>query len=180
MTWLAKFPRQAFELGAYTINALTGNVYMRFIGLRSAAERALELGDLVEAESLAKDMLRLAEQFKDDWHYGNAIHHGHRLLGLIALQREDLKGAQAHLLQSGRTNGSPQLNSFGPNMSLAKAYLEAGGDKETVLDYIDECSRFWRMPDSEISTTLIEQTLASWRETVEKGEVPDFGSNLHY
>jgi len=58
------------------------------LGLRDAAERDFRQSRYTEAAAKATELLVLAERFPTDWFYGNAIHHGHLLLGRIALARE--------------------------------------------------------------------------------------------
>ena len=97
-----------------------------------------------KAESYAYEMLVLAEREKDDpcdWNYGNAVHDAHNILGRVALRRGDVESAKKHLIQAGKTIGSPQLNSFGPSMVLAKELLEKG-ESGTVLVYLDLCEAF--------------------------------------
>jgi hypothetical protein len=72
------------------------------------------------------------------------------------------------LLAAGNSPGSPQLNSFGPNMSLAKDLLE-NGDRETVLQYFEFCRKFWSMGQDKLN---------QWAENVKAGRMPDFGANL--
>ena len=55
------------------------------------------------------------------------------VLGLLALNQGNVKPASQYL-DAGSTPGSPQLNSFGPDMSLAQALLEKG-ERDTVLEY---------------------------------------------
>jgi hypothetical protein len=62
------------------------------------------------------------------------------------------------------------MNSFGPNMQLAKALLEKG-EKDVVLEYFMRCAKFWKMG---------EERLAGWTDSVKKGKIPDFGANLNY
>src|SRR5260370_33258421 len=57
---------------------------------------------------------------------GDALHHGNLCLGRVALRAGDIGAAKAYLLQAGRVSGSPVLESFGPNMLLAKELLEVG------------------------------------------------------
>ena len=86
----------------------------------------------------------------------------------VALRRGDEAAAQQHLLASGGVLGSPALNSFGPNMSLARALLlRVRGRTRVVLEYLDKCSEFWGK-------------LPQWRADVEAGKMPDFGANLKY
>jgi len=167
---IVTFIRQSFGIGAYTIAAATGARYPRLLGLRSAAERALGRNQLDEAASLATELLSLAEQFSADWYYGNAVYYGHLVLGEVALARGDKSGAATELLAAGHTRGSPQLNSFGPNMRLAKALLEAG-ERAAVLEYLQACESFW---------ALGHRQLQDWADLVRTGDVPDFGANLGY
>lgn len=161
---------QSFGIGAYTIAAATGARYPRLLGLRAAAERALGRNQLDDAASFAAELLTLGEQFRVDWYYGNAVHYGHLVLGEVALARGDRSGAATELLAAGHTRGSPQLNSFGPSMRLAKALLETG-ERASVLEYLKSCESFW---------ALGHRQLRDWAELVRNGGVPDFGANLVY
>ncbi|MBC7742339.1 MAG: hypothetical protein H7061_09080 [Bdellovibrionaceae bacterium] len=125
-----------------------------------------------EARDYANQLLKLAPQIKDKWDYGNAIHHGNLVLGRIKLFEGDVTGAKEYLKKAGATPGSPQLNSFGPNMTLAKELLEKG-EKKAVLNYFDDCLKFWKRPTS-------KGTVAEWKASIEKNETPRFGPNLVY
>jgi hypothetical protein len=96
------------------------------------------------------------------------VHHGNLILGRIALRDGDMEKAKEHLLAAGQTPGSPQLNSFGPNMALARELLEKG-EKQAVLEYFERCGSFWKRAE-----------LESWARDVKAGEIPDFGANLDY
>jgi hypothetical protein len=157
--------------GAYVFGRLTGHRYAKMLGLRQAAERALRRGQLEKTQRLARELLDLAPQFRRDWNYGNAVHHGHRLLGEVALQRGDIGRAREELLAAGRTPGSPQLNSFGPNMSLAKRLLERG-ERDIVLEYFALCAAFWKSD--------IQGSLPAWTAAVREGRMPEFRGNLIY
>jgi hypothetical protein len=87
-------------------------------------------------------VLREASLFERTWQYGNAVHWGHIVLGHVARLRDDLESASGELALAGRTRGSPQLNSFGPDLELAQILLDAGRTG-AVLDYLTECKRFW-------------------------------------
>lgn len=142
----------------------------RFDALRAAAKTALDVAKPVEADAYARELLTLADKFKSDWNTGNAIHDGHVVLGRLALAKGDRPAACRHLLDAGSTKGSPQLNSFGPNMTLARDLLEAG-ERDCVLRYLDACRRFW---------TTGQDKLTDWEEAVRRGRTPDFGTNLLY
>ena len=52
----------------------------------------------------------MAEQYRSNWNYGNAIHDGHIVLGKVSLAKKHIKEAKAELIKAGHTPGSPQLN----------------------------------------------------------------------
>jgi hypothetical protein len=140
------------------------------IGPVQSAWEALVEGDNAAAEARANEMLESAPTRPYDWDTGNWIHHAHLVLGHVRLRAGDIQGAEEHLLAAGRTPGSPQLNSFGPNMTLAKALLERGR-RRVVLDFFRECATFWMSRGDR---------LAEWHEAVSAGRIPDFGPNLAY
>jgi hypothetical protein len=88
----------------------------------------------------------------------------------VALLDGDIATARAELLLAGETPGSPQLDSFGPNMRLAKELLQAG-ENAIVLEYFELCQRFWVMG---------AQRLSQWSAAIYESRMPDFGPNLRY
>jgi len=118
----------------------------------------------------AEEALRLASEYRGDWNYGNAVHKANLALGRLALREDDLVAARRLLLEAGRTPGSPQLNSFGPNMLLAKE-LFARGERDVLLEYFALCGRFWKSHEDE---------LTRWSEDVRQNIEPDFGANVLY
>jgi hypothetical protein len=143
----------------------------RFYALTGLAKDAFNAGEMNKAEGYAKELLSMAPQYPRDWNYGNAIFFGHMVIGRVALKRDhNVASAKSSLLESGRTPGSPQLNSFGPNMSLAKDLLEAG-ERDTVLQFLDLCRAFWKMHLAKLD---------EWTAEVKGGKVPDFRGNLLY
>jgi len=144
--------------------------YPRFLALHARADRLVERRDGSRAAAFARELLELAESYRGDWNYGNAVHHGHLILGRVALLNGGIATARAELLLAGQTPGSPQLDSFGPNMRLAKELLEAG-EKAIVLQYFDLCRRFWVMGT---------QNLAQWSAAINESRMPEFGPNLRY
>jgi hypothetical protein len=151
----------------------------RFYTLARVAIAAFEASDYTKAETYANEVLALAPQYREDQRYdhrsyGDAIFYGNMVLGRVAMRRVyNLPKAKARLIASGQTPGSPTLNSFGPNMNLAKDLLEAG-ERDTVLQFFDECRAFWKMG-------VREKKLDDWSAVV-KGccRLPDFGPNLDY
>ncbi len=92
----------------------------RFYALTQVSIRSFEAGEIEDARTYADELLAMAPSYKSNWNYGNAIHKGNIVLGRIALLNNDIKKAIEYLSRAGETPGSPQLNSFGPNMTLAK------------------------------------------------------------
>jgi hypothetical protein len=90
--------------------------------------------------------------------------------GRIALRNGRVDEAKKFLQEAGKTPGSPQLGSFGPNMSLAKDLLE-NGETNAVLEYFQQCGKFWKMAGGQLDT---------WAADVKEGRKPNFGANLDY
>jgi hypothetical protein len=137
--------------------------------LPGAARLAVNAQAFNDARSYAREMLDGADNAKD-WNQGNWIFFGNMVLGQLALRAGDKDRAADYLLASGKTPGSPQLNSFGPNMLLAKELIEAGA-REPVLKFLAECGHFWQKDQGRLKT---------WAEQVAAEKTPDFGSNLFY
>lgn len=157
-------------IGCYATGYVMRSPLLCAMGLESVAERSFRRGDLSAARSRALQLLQLAEANPRDWNYGNALHKGHLMLGRIAFARDDFVTAESELIASARIPGSPQLNSFGPNMQLALDLLKAGR-REAVFEYFALCARFWEMGQSQ---------LRSWTRDIEQGRLPAFGGNLLY
>lgn len=161
----------AKSLAAYELaQAADNSEDSRFVRLDDLAKSAFEAGDMEKASRYANDLLKVSGKYPDNWNYGNAIHHGNNVLGRIALKRGDTKRAGEFLLKAGATRGSPQLDSFGPNMTLARELLQKG-EKETVLRYFELCRKFWEMGGERLDT---------WTHAVKNNQIPDFGANLRY
>lgn len=135
-----------------------------FVYLPDAAAAAFHLERFSDAEAFAKRALALAPSFKKNWNYGNAVHNGHIVLGLLALQTGDQVAAIAELRAAGITPGSPQLNSFGPSMQLAKSLLQIGY-VEPVLEYLEQCRLFWKSGGI---------WLDLWERIIREGRIPNF------
>jgi hypothetical protein len=114
----------------------------RRLYLGDAAEAALRTGDRAKARALAGQLLESIPS-QEPWNRGNAIFQGHAILGAVALAEGDVARAREHLLASGRTDGSPQLDSFGPELDLADRLLQAG-ETAAVLEFLGLCEKFWK------------------------------------
>jgi hypothetical protein len=142
----------------------------RFYALGHAAKERFDAGFLFEAKKYAEELAALTPQYPKDWNYGNAVQDANLVFGRLALREGRLADAKNHLLLAGKSPGSPQMDSFGPNMSLAKDLLEHG-ESVVVLEYFELCKKFW---DSKFSK------LDAWSAEVKAGRIPNFGANLVY
>jgi uncharacterized membrane protein YeaQ/YmgE (transglycosylase-associated protein family) len=142
----------------------------RFYSLDSAAKESFNVGKIDDANKFANELLKLAPNFRGNWNYGNAIQDGNLVLGRIAARDGRIEEAKNYLLEAGKSPGSPQMDSFGPNMGLAKDLLEKG-DRDTVLQYFELCRKFWKMDYGKLD---------QWSQEVKAGKIPEFGANLVY
>jgi len=138
--------------------------------LSQLATSALEAGEVQKAQVWALEALDEAKNVKSDWSVADSLHHAHIILGRIALRSGDLAEAREHLIQAARSDGSPVLGSFGPNMMLAKELLEKGA-RDAVIEYFQQCASFWKNDRGQ---------LVQWAATVREGGIPNFGANLAY
>lgn len=140
----------------------------RYSRLANISKAAFAAGEMVKAKQYANELLDRAVEQRPNWNYGNAVHHGNLILGRIALAEGKIDEAEAYLLKAGKTPGSPQLNSFGPNMQLALELLNKGRNK-AVIEYLKLCGKFWK-----------QNEIDAWIVLIEAGLDPDFGANLSY
>ncbi len=143
---------------------------LRFYALDHAAKESFEAGHFEDAARFAKELLEISSRFKKDWNYGNAVQDGNLVLGRLAVKDGRINEAKQFLLEAGKSKGSPQMDTFGPNMSLAKDLLRKG-ERDVVLEYFELCRKFWGMHDGRLD---------QWSKEVKQGKIPKFGSNLIY
>lgn len=137
----------------------------------SSDEVKIEYNNINRSKNAGNAVLKLAEQFKKSEQYDDAFHHGHLILGRIALFYGDFEKAEKYLNLASKVKSTPVLKSFGPNMTLAKELLEKNR-KEAVLNYLEACALFW---------TDGKEKLETWKKVINtEGGIPDFGANLSY
>lgn len=142
----------------------------KFYALGDVAKIGFELEHYDISKSSAHQLLELAAKYPNSWNYGNAIHDSHLVLGRFALRDGDISKAKEHLLKSTESKGSSTMNSFGPNMSLAKDLL-LKGESEIVLQYFERCRKFWKKDHGKLDT---------WTESIRSGKIPEFKANLMF
>jgi hypothetical protein len=135
----------------------------RTLALPRLAKAALAADEMEKAVAYAREGLGPGSD-------GQSTFDCNMVLGEVALRNGNVAEAAQYLIASGKSSGSPALDSFGPNMSLAKALLEKG-EVDVVLKFFDLCKAFW---------TDHAKLLNGWSETVRKGGAPNFGANLCY
>lgn len=126
------------------------------------AEAALACGRQDDASLRAREMLRAAESEAPSWNTGNQVYEANAILGRVALARGDRRVALEHLTAAGRTPGSPQLNSFGPELELADALLKIG-ERAAVVAFLRDIQRFWKSGRDRIDV---------WCAQIDRGETP--------
>lgn len=131
-----------------------------FYEMEDLINSAYEKGDFDKVKELVNENLELAAIYRCNWNYGNAVHDSNRILGFIALDSNDIEQAGIFLMEAGKTTGSPQLDSFGPNLDLANELL-AHDQTEAVIDYLVGVKRFW---DGK------EPIIDEWIEKIKAGE----------
>jgi hypothetical protein len=130
--------------------------------LEDVAAAALKAGRTQEARTAAEDLLAGAPGRERDWNYGNAIHNGNMILGKIALDSGDVQKAKDHLIAAGKSPGSPQLDTFGPDLKFAEELLDKGEGK-TTAEYLRLISNFWKP---------MKPRLDAWATAIDHGERP--------
>ena len=150
--------------------SIPGFKYGKLLGLDYRIKNALRQKRFDRVARLANELLEIAREYPDDWSFGNAIHKGHLALGWVRLHEGEIEAAKHQFLEAGKTVGSPQLKSFGPNMALAAELLRRG-ESESVLEYLKLCRKFWEMGDKHLDY---------WQWQIQSGQEPDFGANLRY
>jgi len=159
--------RGVLELYEMSLSKQTDGFSIQLL-LEKLCKAALEAGELDRARAVATQLLIHVKRDPESWNTGNVIHDANLVLGRVALREGDVESAKRHLLEAGRTRGSPQLDSFGPNMQLAKELLERG-ERAIVREYFELCRKFW-------DTVSLDR----WIAEVKAGDMPDLRANLKY
>lgn len=135
----------------------------RFYLLDDLVSEQYSKGNYSKAKDLAHEYIELAETYSKNWNFGNAIHDANRILGLMSYSEGKIDEAADYLLQSSKSTGSPQLDTFGPEMDLANLLLKEG-KAEAVKTYLIEIKKFWEMDNGAVD---------DWLEKIEAGKKPE-------
>jgi hypothetical protein len=141
----------------------TNDTIQRYFALPQAAKAAYMLGLFSEAREWSEEISELLQSVPKDWNYGNAIYYQNWVFGMFAFDAGDLEKAKSYLVMAASTVGSPQLNSFGPNMKLARNLLKSG-ETEAFLNFLNQIEIFWKSG---------KPWLDVWRSKVNQGLIPN-------
>ena len=143
--------------------------YRRVLELtRNPSARQALAGDMADTEFKAGEYAgaaKLAEIHRQGTDR-SANQRAHTILGRVALRNNDLPAARQHLLASATAADARYIAAFSPTMILAKELL-AQGEKETVLQYLENCVPLWPRG---------EGILQIWITDIHNGKTPDFGN----
>ena len=134
-----------------------------FYQLEYEIEKAYKNNNYAEVERLVKQNLDYAKKYRCNWNYGNAIYSSNLILGLISFNKGEIDKSTEYLIRAGKTPGSPQLDSFGPNFDLANKLLRKGRHEEVKL-FLKDINRFWKTSDG-----LVEE----WITEINNGKTPN-------
>ncbi|MCW9058385.1 MAG: hypothetical protein OQL11_05890 [Gammaproteobacteria bacterium] len=154
---------KASEFSWNPSNQYVTTTLQRFYSLDDLITEAYTNNNFESAKELASEYLELAHIYRCNWNYGNAIHDANRILGLMSISSGYIDEAADYLLKAGKSAGSPQLDSFGPELDLANELLKRGKSNE-VLSYLKDIRTFWEMDDGRI---------ARWTKDIESGGQPE-------
>ena len=137
---------------------LTHNAAAREALAGDMAQAEFKVGDMEGAGALAKIHL----QGKDR----TALQRSNTILGRVALRSGDVPGAKQYLLDSSGPLARSDVAVSGPTLVLAKELLQKG-EKEAVLQYLDNCLSLWPRGES---------VLQLWIDDIKNGKTPNFGN----
>lgn len=133
-------PNSKFRLAKVLLGKL--NIYTRFIYLSEMASITLDVNKNEEASMYASELLKLAQAYRQDLNYGNAIHNANIVLGHVALNHGNISDAKKFLIKASETPGSEELSLNGPDITLAKKLAKAN-ETDAVIKYLRLCKDFW-------------------------------------
>lgn len=139
------------------------NDYQRFLLLDTTAKTAYDLDNFFMAEKLSNELLKLAEDYADDWNYSSAIHNSHIIIGKIAFRKKNYRLATKHLLAAAKVPESYYLDNHGPDTTLANMLLHSNNKLATVR-YLQQIKKIWHKNNLQLN---------QWLKLIGEGKKPD-------
>jgi len=132
-----RFPRTPEQILADTEqNILDDDPVERALIVPELAKEAWDARALDKAAAYANEAAQNAAS--NSRAFGEGFYVAEEVLGLVALQRDDLAKAREYLVESPKYGGSAFLMSFGPDLELARELLKKG-ETDTVLKFLEAC-----------------------------------------
>lgn len=117
-----------------------------FYAIEDLIEKALEENRIEKVTAYSLEYLKMAESFKNNWNYGNAIFYGNFYLSYSSLKQKNLSLALEYLKLASLSPGSPQLDSFGLFSSLVVRthliILAKLKQKKALIEFAENCKKF--------------------------------------
>ena len=142
--------------------------YDKFSVLPMVCKSAIMVDNVEDEKKCANILLNISKDYSECWNYGDAIHDGNMILGMVALKEKNISDAKMYLLRSAKTLPSPQLKIIGPSLMLADALIEQN-EFDTVIEYFIMIKDMWEKDDGQLD---------SWISTLEKGAHPYLKQHL--
>ncbi|MEM1059796.1 MAG: hypothetical protein AAGK14_11155 [Verrucomicrobiota bacterium] len=160
--------RQALALYEKVLARSAGLI--RFYRLPTVARTALKAHQDDRAKAYAEELLSVSTGYREDWNYGNALYDANVVLGHLALKNGEVEEAETYLLAAGDSPGSPQLDTFGPDLRLADQMLAKGRDKAVIV-FLERIAKFWNDHQEEIE---------EWIVTIRNGKSPSWAQYIRW
>lgn len=160
---LARSALADFERAADRFEALGSSTHSTS-SLASAAELAIDLGELDRAHALARRLLDFVEREGLSTRRSRAHFDAHAALGRVALRRGDVDAAERHLLEAAHLDGDESLTTFGPSTELAQELLDVGR-RAAVREFLERCRVFSNHDHGRID---------AWLAALDRGDADPF------
>jgi len=158
-------PRYRDACKAYS-NAyrLVGGDVLRFNVAKQYAMALYLNQDIDKAKEVANKAIHGMEYCDSAFECGGEKHLLNILLGRIAFQQGDISNSIGYLMKSTETPGSPIMDIYGPDLTLARELLRKGR-KSAVVRYLKQCRNIWKYNNGKLDLII---------KVVEGGgEIPD-------
>jgi tetratricopeptide (TPR) repeat protein len=157
----------------------TGRIRARFSAVK-LAEAALAAGELERAEQIARELLEQGAMERWQLAFDGGPHHGHLVLGRVALRRGDVAAAAGHL-RAATEAPFPFRGGWKSHTALARDLFDAG-ERDAVRAYLEASLRdaegiARKVPSKAPSDFTGREEIAGWLAALDAGERPAFSED---